>query len=592
MIIFVFFICSDAAYDFFVCGHPEVEADNIITEVIMKKSLTKILCLLLVSFLVLSFAACGPSDDGKDGSSSGGHVTELRIGTTTANDTFNILSQGGIFGRINYVGFVHGNWVYIDEDRNIQPYFMTSFNISDDGKVLDFTFPTDAVWGDGEPVTGADILFSFDFMKNTAKSNYLKNLVSWELTGENSARITFSEPDAYQFLLRGAMTVGCIPEHIWKEMVGNPDYGSWTDDRAAIGCGPYKLVSKDTDAGVSVYEAIPQNNYAGEITVDKVIIKTYADQTAILMALQNNEIDCYYAYSLPIDATLIDMVASDENINIGESYYAGQNQITFGMTRDAYSDYAMRDATLKCFDWELLANVQGGQYAEIPTTNLLAPPCLGFVSTYPKFKQDIAEANRILDEAGYIDKNGDGYREFPDGSELDILVVPQYSRDMTLRNRLAEVMMDNLKTIGIKSHIDPEMIANSEIWESNILDGKYDIAIGYTTSGMALGTSTAFRYYVYEPEPGTSRESSWLWGTCQDPEFNSEVWKMIASSSQEEFVQHIQRLQQIFSDQLIGASLGWTKSFFPYRTDAIQGWDNFPSWGVINNKTWTTLTTK
>ena len=49
---------------------------------------------------------------------------------------------------------------------------------------------------------------------------------------------------------------------------------------------------------------------------------------------------------------------------------------------------------------------------------------------------------------------------------------------------------------------------------------------------------------------------------------------------------------EIFSEQLIGASLGWTKSFFPYRTDAIQGWDNFPSWGVINNKTWTTLKAK
>ena len=557
----------------------------------MKKSYSKILCMLIASLLAVSFAACG-SSGGNSGSKSGGHVAELRIGTTTANDTFNILSQGGIFGRINYIGFVHGNWVYIDENRQVQPYFMTSFNISDDGKVLDFTFPTTALWGDGEPVTGNDVMFTFDFLKNTAKSNYLIHLEKWELTGEGSARLTFSEPDAYQFLLRGAMTVGCIPEHIWKEMAGNPDYGSWTDERAAIGCGPYKLVSKDVDAGVSVYEAIPQNNYAGEITVDKVTVKTYADQTAVLMALQNNEIDCYYAYSSPIDATLIDMVASDPNIDIGESYYAGQNQITFGMTRPAFSDYNMRNAVLKCFDWELLANVQGGKYGEVPTSNLLAPPCLGFVNTYPKFKQDTAEAEKILNEAGYVDKDGDGFREFPDGSPLDILVVPQYSKDMNLRNRIAEVMMDNLKAIGIKTHIDPEMIANSEIWESNILDGNYDIAIGYTTSGMALGTSTAFRYYVYEPQPGTTRESSWLWGTCQDPEFNSEVWNMIASSSEEEFVSHIKRLQEIFSEQLIGASLGWTKSFFPYRTDAIQGWDNFPSWGVINNKTWTTLKAK
>ena len=68
----------------------------------------------------------------------------------------------------------------------------------------DFTFPKDALLGDGEPVTGEDVMFTFDFLKNTAKSNYLIHLEKWELTGENSARLTFSEPDAYQFLLRGA----------------------------------------------------------------------------------------------------------------------------------------------------------------------------------------------------------------------------------------------------------------------------------------------------------------------------------------------------------------------------------------------------
>lgn len=39
-------------------------------------------------------------------------VKNLVIGTTTPNTTFNLYSQTDIFGRINYVGFVRGNWVY------------------------------------------------------------------------------------------------------------------------------------------------------------------------------------------------------------------------------------------------------------------------------------------------------------------------------------------------------------------------------------------------------------------------------------------------------------------------------------------------
>lgn len=127
-------------------------------------------------------------------------VKNLVIGTTTPNTTFNLYSQTDIFGRINYVGFVRGNWVYEAEDGSLQPYFFTSFDISDDGCVLDFTWPTTAVWGDGQPVTWDDIAFTIKFLAETAKSSYFLNLVSVEETGEGKGRITFSQPDVYGWL--------------------------------------------------------------------------------------------------------------------------------------------------------------------------------------------------------------------------------------------------------------------------------------------------------------------------------------------------------------------------------------------------------
>jgi peptide/nickel transport system substrate-binding protein len=309
------------------------------------------------------------------------------------------------------------------------------------------------------------------------------------------------------------------------------------------------------------------------------------------MALMAGEIDCYYAYSSPIDATLMDLIAGDENIDPGESYYAGQNQITFGMERPATGDLAVRSAILQCFDWELLANVQGGETAEIPNTSLLTPSCPGFDSSLPKFKQDVEAAKKLLDDAGYKDVDGDGFREMPDGSELRLLVVPQYSKSMDLRNRIAEVLMENMAAVGINSYIDPEMIANSEVWENNILAENYDIAIGYTTAGIAKYTS-AFRYYAAEPRPGTTRESSWLWGSYHDADFNAAIWQMGTASNQEQYMEAVQYLQQVANNDLIGASLGWTKAFYPYRTDRITGWENLDSWGVIHSDTWSSLRAK
>ena len=571
----------------------------------------KAICLLLSCVLLLGlFAGCGSQSSGSTASTTAAtagaettqeetaateaagkkHVENLVIGTTMANNTFNIVGQADTFGRINYVNFCRANWVYEAADGSLQPFFFTSFEISEDGTTLDFTYPTTAVWSDGEKVTWDDIDFTFRFLKDTAKNTSLIHLVSVEQTGEGSGRVTFSGPDVYGWLSGSAMTQGVLPKHVWEKFDGSDEYKNYNEPDAAVGCGPYKLVSYDVDAQVSYYEAIPENDYHGEITVDSVTIKTYADQTAIMMALNAGEIDCYYAYSSPIDATLIDLIA-DDAVDSGESIYAGEDQITFGMTRPAGSDYQFRLAVTKAMDWNLLTDVIGGGYGEVPRAGIIPPTCNGYLDGLPQFQQDTAEAEKILDEAGYKDVNGDGFREFPDGSEMKILIVPQYSKKMDLRNRIAEVLIDNLKAVGVNAYVDQEIIVSSEIWESNIQDGNYDIAIGYTTAGVARHTS-AFRYYVYEPKPGTERSASWLWGTYTDPTFNETVWRMQNASSQEEYVSCIQWLQQEAADTLFGCALSWTSCFYPYRTDKYEGWYNRPSWGVVNDELWFTLTSK
>ena len=135
------------------------------------------------------------------------------------------------------------------------------------------------------------------------------------------------------------------------------------------------------------------------------------------------------------------------------------------------------------------------------------------------------------------------------------------------------------------------MIANSEVWESNILAENYDIAIGYTTAGIAKYTS-AFRYYAAEPRPGTTRESAWLWGSYHDADFNAAIWQMGTAASQDQYLEAVRYLQQVADKDLIGASLGWTKAFYPYRTDRITGWENLASWGVIHSDTWSSLRAK
>ena len=77
---------------------------------------------------------------------------------------------------------------------------------------------------------------------------------------------------------------------------------------------------------------------------------------------------------------------------------------------------------------------------------MLPPPNKGFDSSLPELTQDVDGANALLDEGGYADADGDGWRDMPDGSELNVLITPQYNKTrQALYLRIAEVLKTNLR---------------------------------------------------------------------------------------------------------------------------------------------------
>lgn len=561
----------------------------------MKKKSVSILLAITLSFSILS--GCNGNSTKENGTSSVNteknqgeaekkHVENLIIGTTAENNVFNALSQKDAFGRMNYNGLTQGNFVYRDGNNEIQPYFWKSFEISEDGKQIDFTIPLDAVWHDGEKVTMDDLVFTFEYMRDVKKVGSLKNLQEVKITGEDSASLIFSEPDAYYWINSSCNNNACVyAKHIWE---GIEDSNEKTDDMAAIGCGPYKLVSYDKDSQVSYYEAVPENDFLGEITVDKVTVQSYSDESALMMAMMNGEIDAMFNYANPVDATVMDTVLGNKDIDPGESPFSGCNQLEYGKDRAPGNDKAFREAVSYALDYEQLASTINGKYGKIPGRGIIPPSCKGYDESLPMLECDVKKAENILDEAGYKDLDGDGYRELPDGGAMDVSVTPQYSSQMDMDMRIAEVIMKSLDDIGVKNHIDQESLANGEVWEDNMTKGNYDLSITMTTSGMA-SYSTAFRYFL-----GTLREgeSSWIWGTVRDQEIIDTYYAMTEAISDEDYIENCKKLQKYASDTVFAQALCWETAFFPYRTDKYIGWENYPSWGVINCRTWFDLEQK
>ena len=371
------------------------------------------------------------------------HVANLIVGTTAANNTFNMTGQKDAFGRMNYNGLTQGNFFYRDENGDIQPYFCKSYEISDDGTVLDFTWHEGAIWHDGQPVTADDIVFSFEYMRDVKKVGSLSNLTKIEILGDNVGRLTFSHPDVYYWMNTSVMNTSCVyAKHIWE---GVTDYSNVTGPEAAIGCGPFKLVSYDLDSQTSVYEVVPENDFLGEITVDKVTVQSYADQASLMMAMANGECDAYYTYASPIDATLIDTFAGMPDLDLGESPFAGSYQMLFGCSRAPGDDVNFRQAIAYAIDYPTAAATINGVYGQPANRGVLNPSIKGFDGSIGMLEYNPETAKSMLEAAGYKDTDGDGWREAPDGSAIDLSVIPQYSSNMEVRSRLGETVVASLK---------------------------------------------------------------------------------------------------------------------------------------------------
>jgi len=550
------------------------------------KNAKKLISLIMVIAMLFCLAACGNGGSGKN---SGKHIENLVIGTISKPEDVNIYSQSGSNGKFEYNQIVDCTLFVLDENNELAPYFIQSYSISEDGKELTLEFPTDKHWHDGEPVTIDDMIFNFEWRRDVLGSSTLKNLTEIRKDADNKITLVFSQADAYYLIRSNPITFRLLPKHIWENLT-KEDYADYNGEGYQVGCGPYKLASMDLDAGIVTYEAYPGNNYLGELVVDKITLKTYADMSACLMALANGEIDYMYNYASGVSYTLLDLIKDNDTVDPGRTPYSGNPQATFGMNKPYNQYLEFRKAVILSIDWDLVRNVFSGEYGQTPGSGVISPSNTGYDDSLWKFYTDRDEAAKLLDQAGFKDLNGDGFREMPDGTAFTYKVSSQMTASQQEKfNRTGEVIVDGLKKIGINASYDTESLSSSEANKAMVTNNEYDLFIGYTTSGVA-NYRTAIWYFLNRAVAGSG---GYNWGNSLDDETLNNAYRALQSANNdEEYIAAVKNLQKIMSEELYGFALCWEDYFFPYRTDKYEGLDFFPSIGVITYKTFYDLKVK
>ena len=181
------------------------------------------------------------------------------------------------------------------------------------------------------------------------------------------------------------------------------------------------------------------------------------------------------------------------------SYFQMENPVVGGLTPEKI---ALRRAISLGYD-----NVEEARLARrgqaIPSQGVIAPNTVGYD---PAFKSEMSDFDRarakaLLDMYGYVDRDGDGWRENPDGSPL---VIEYATQPDGLSRQLAELWQKNMDALGIRIKFRiaqwPENLKASRAgklmvwgvsWNASIPDGEDFLGLAY---GPNIGGSNHARF--------------------------------------------------------------------------------------------------
>ena len=324
-------------------------------------------------------------------------------------------------------------------------------------------------WSDGSDVTADDVVFTWRYCTDedtgcTAHSAF-DDVTSVEAVDALTVRITFNAPTPYPYNAFVGTWAPIISKAQFGDCVGAAAAGCETENTGPLGTGPYRISGFKPNEE-AVYE--PNPFYRGNAPYfDRVIIKGGGNaMSAARAVLETGEAD--YAWNLQIDPeTLAQLEANGKGAVVSafsslvERIVVNQSNPdpALGENRSEYLDgenphpfltfTPVPQAMSMAIDRTLLAERLYG-FAGGPVCNLVAGP-LDYASTANDgcLYQDIEEANRLLDENGVLDSDGDGIREY---NGVPLRITYQTSTN-SVRQDTQTLIRDWWREIGIETEL-------------------------------------------------------------------------------------------------------------------------------------------
>ena len=429
--------------------------------------------------------------------------------------------------------------------KSIQHNLAESHSFSADGKSATFKIRKGVRWSDGHPCTVDDILFWYydtQFDDNARPHNqpipptvFTVDSKPIKLEKIDDHTLRASSPKPLGRILNAFSTdVHARPKHVmshWHPKY-NPDasYDEFkekaTDARMIYEPGIPRLsawVPVEWIRGQRiVYERNPyywKVDSAGNQLpyADRLIFNVIPDPQVILLKFINGELDLFGRYSRIDMFPTLKAEETNGKFKVvlvgpgrGPSFYLNWDAPKENV-RNAFRDKSVRIAMSHAINRDEINN--------IIYHGLLVPSGYTFGKQNPYFSEEAFKrytrfdpdySNKLLDEGGYTDTDGDGWRNFADGSRFEITIDV---RGPGVEVDICELVQAQWQAVGIKTNLNISL--RDIIWPRR-LNGEYEIhhwglegpddPLGRPQDWAMMAATTPF----WHRDNSKHRETEWL----------------------------------------------------------------------------------
>jgi peptide/nickel transport system substrate-binding protein len=442
----------------------------------MKKSLSWLFVMILV--LSAFLAACsGGSDkansDDKDTDKAPAESNEPQDGGTLTyalDSEFKGILNWNFYdmdGDDDIISFFDDALIGYDENLKAEPN-IASWETTDNQNYT-FTFEQGVKWHNGEELTVNDWVFAIETIATLGGEHQ-----RWSNVNTIEGAVAFNEGKAEtisglevvdEYTLKVKFDKARVNnlENLWSYPLSRKEFeGIAPKDMAAseqvrtkpVGTGPFK-VSK-VIPGESVELVRNEDYWKGAPHIEKIIVKVI-DSSLTTGELKNGTVDI-----TPFHPTILPEVEAIDTVDVkrfpGLSYYyVGFKLGTYDgkknvMNLEKYQDKKLRQAMLYAINREewvtaFFSGLGKPLNRPVPSAHWIAAANEDMPNQYT---YDVEKAKSLLDEAGYKDVDGDGFRENPKGEEFVVKFSHYATGNPTFEAR-AKALTQYWEEVGLKS---------------------------------------------------------------------------------------------------------------------------------------------